>query len=155
MSSVAQTEQSRELVTALQLRLADRTLLVPNTAVAELVGQLHPLPAPAAGPVLGSLEWRGLTLPLLSFERLAGNPQALPDSKVRLVVLNSLRPVQGQSFYALVIREIPRTLTLDQQLAADAQAQLQPFELAAVRLEGQALRIPDLAAVEQWLCSQN
>lgn len=154
MSNLAQAEHSNEQITALQLRLADRTLLVPNTAVAELAGRLYPLAEPAEGPLLGHIEWRGLSLPLVLFERLAGNPLAQPESKIRLVVLNSLQPIHGQSFYALAIQQIPRTLTVNQQLVHNEQAQLRPYELAAASLEGQDLVIPDLQQLEQWLCSQ-
>lgn len=154
MSSLATLEQGREQVTGLQLTLADRTLLVPNTAVAELVARLQKIDGQAAGAVLGLVEWRGLQLPLLSFERLSGDPELPVEGPVRLVVLNSLQPVHGQNFYALAICQIPRTLVVDAQLHRDTQAQVQPYELERVILEGRHLCLPDLAAIEAWLAEQ-
>ncbi len=154
MSTLAPVEQGQEQVTGLLLSLADRTLLVPNTAVAELVGRLQKIDGQAPGAVLGLVEWRGLQLPLLSFERLSGDDSCPVEGPVRLVVLNALKPVHGQDFYALAICQIPRTLTVDQHLQRDSQTPVQPYELDSVTLDGRNLRIPDLPAIEDWLAAQ-
>ena len=76
MSQAVTDQNSAASLTGLLLPLSDRTLLVPNVALAELI----PYRAPQATPglpawLLGQVAWRDLRLPLLSFEA-ADEPEA-------------------------------------------------------------------------------
>lgn len=68
MSQAVVTQNSVSSLTGLVVPLADRALLLPNVAVAELIPYRTP-PAMAGMPdwFLGQVAWRDLSLPLLSF----------------------------------------------------------------------------------------
>src|SRR5690606_11369984 len=69
MSQAITTENTVTSLTCLAIPLADRTLLIPNVVVAELIP--YRAPQPSAGMpawFLGQINWRDLRLPLLSFE---------------------------------------------------------------------------------------
>ena len=150
MSQAPATQNSVNSLTALLVRLADRTLLLPNVAVAELI----PYRAPQVSPgmpdwLLGQVAWRDLRLPLLSFEAASGG-QAQVGAGARVAVLNALGGRPEVKFIALLVQGIPHSLKVDGNLAR-ANAPLAPLELEAVSLGDEVVKIPDLIGLEQKL----
>ncbi|TDQ38122.1 chemotaxis protein CheW [Thiopseudomonas denitrificans] len=147
-----QAEQQQ--MTGLMLALSDRTLLVPNTAVAELVAWQPADDLPGGvqrDGLVGRIGWRGLQLPLLSFEVLAGGTEPDVTESTRIAIFNSLEASAGAGFYAVLLQGIPRSIQVDNRLQPDNQAALRNGELAAVQLGGQSMFIPDLEGLEQGL----
>lgn len=150
MSQAVATPNSVTSLTGLLLPLADRTLLLPNVALAELI----PYRAPQLGEgmpawFLGQIAWRDLRLPLLSFEAASAG-QALVGPGARVAVLNALGGRPKVKFIALLLQGIPRSIKVGADLAR-AEVPLAPLELAAVSLGEEVARIPDLAGLEQLL----
>lgn len=141
-------------LTCLVLNVSGRKLVLPNTSVAEIVPFRH-IEKLARAPqwLAGKIEWRGLHLPVLSYAELADcYDDAEPSDRV--VILNALGKRDDFRFFAMAISGIPSALRVDASLAADMQAELESFELQAVRLaQGQAAYIPDLASLEDLLLS--
>jgi chemosensory pili system protein ChpC len=143
--------QDAESLTGLLMPLADRMLLMPNVAVAELI----PYRAPQAVQgmpawFLGQVQWRDLSLPLLSFEA-ASSGQAQPVSNTaRVAVLNAVGGRDHVKFIALLVQGIPHSIKVDASLAR-ADVALAPLELDAVNLGDVQARIPDLVGLEQKL----
>jgi chemosensory pili system protein ChpC len=150
MNQPVATRSSAESLTGLLLPLADRTLLVPNVALAELVSYRAPI-VTAGMPAwfLGQISWRDLSLPLLSFEA-ASNGLAQVDPGARVAVLNALGGRPQVRFIALLLKGIPHAVKLDGKLAR-ADVALAPLELDAVQLEDQVAKVPDLVGLEQLL----
>ena len=134
--------QDAESLTGLLMPLADRMLLVPNVAVAELI----PYRAPQAVQgmpawFLGQVQWRDLSLPLLSFEAASsGEPQPV-GSAARVAVLNAVGGRDHVKFIALLVQGIPHSIKVDASLAR-ADVELAPLELDAVNLGDMQARIP-------------
>lgn len=150
MSQAVATQTSSESLTGLLLPLADRTLLVPNVALAELVAYRAPQHTPGMPAwLLGQIGWRDLRLPLLSFEA-ASNGQTQIAAGARVAVLNALGGRPQVKFIALLLQGIPHSLKVDSKLAR-AEVALAPLELEAVQIGEQVARIPDLVALEQLL----
>lgn len=143
--------QDAESLTGLLMPLADRMLLVPNVAVAELI----PYRAPQAAQgmpawFLGQVQWRDLSLPLLSFEAASsGEPQPV-GSAARVAVLNAVGGRDHVKFIALLVQGIPHSIKVDASLAR-ADVELAPLELDAVNLGDMQARIPNLVGLEQKL----
>lgn len=139
----------RNTLTGLLLPLSDRSLVLPNVAVAELIGYqpCTPLPHQPAW-LLGWIDWRSQRLPLLSFEAASGG-QTQVGERARIVVLNALGDTPRR-FFALLVQGIPRTCKLDSQLNY-VDVPLAPLELAAVQVGEQVARVPDLPGLEQLL----
>ncbi|AYF89029.1 chemotaxis protein CheW [Pseudomonas sp. DY-1] len=150
MSQAVTTQNSSASLTGLLLPLSDRTLLVPNVALAELI----PYRAPQATPglpawLLGQVAWRDLRLPLLSFEAAAGG-EAKVGSGARVAVLNALGGRPHVKFIALLLQGIPRSLKLEEDVRR-ANAPLAALELDSVQIGTDVAKIPDLVALEQML----
>ena len=139
----------RNTLTGLLLPLSDRSLVLPNVAVAELIGYqpCTPLPHQPAW-LLGWIDWRSQRVPLLRFEAACGG-QTQVGERARIVVLNALGDTPRR-FFALLVQGIPRTCKLDSQLNY-VDVPLAPLELAAVQVGEQVARVPDLPGLEQLL----
>ncbi|QKE64934.1 chemotaxis protein CheW [Aquipseudomonas campi] len=150
MSQAVTTANSTSNLTALLVPLADRTLMLPNVALAELIPYRAPQITPGLPAwFLGQIAWRDLQLPLLSFEAASnGQPQIGPG--VRVAVLNALGGRDQVKFIALLVQGIPRSLKVDGHLAR-ANEVLAPLELDAVQLGEAVVKIPDLIGLEQKL----
>lgn len=137
-------------LTGLLLPLADRHLIVPNVAVAELIDY-----QPAAFDLdtppwyLGRVTWRNRQIPLLSFESACGAKIAIGE-RARIVILNALGGRPELKFMALLVQGIPRSYKLDSQLSY-VDVPLCSLEQAAVQVGEQVAKVPDLLALEALL----
>ncbi|MGP0171519.1 chemotaxis protein CheW [Pseudomonas sp. NCHU5208] len=150
MSQAVAIQNSADSLTGLLVPLADRTLLLPNVAVAELIPYRAPQTSEGMpGWYLGEVAWRDLRLPLLSFEAASGG-EAQVASRARVAVLNALGGRPKVKFIALLVQGIPRSLKVERELPA-AEVELAPLELGAARVGEDVVRIPDLIGLEQLL----
>ena len=151
MTQAVATEQTVAQITGLLLTLSDRLLLLPNTAVAELVAYRNVQPAENSPSwLLGQIAWRDLSLPLLSFEAAASDAPANIDN-ARVVIINAIGGRPKFRFFALLIKGIPRSVRIDHSLQRLADEPLQALELDAVSIDGEVAKTPDLAGLEQKL----
>ena len=130
----------RSSLTGLLLPLGDRTLVLPNVAVAELSGQRNVVCQ------RGEPDWRQQRLPLIGFEAACGGETPCGE-RARVVVLNALGDT-GLRYLALLLQDIPRSCKLDSQLNY-VDVALGRLELAAVQVGEQVARVPDLAGLER------
>ena len=150
MSQAPVAGSAPQTLNCLLLPLTDRTLLLPSVALAELINQRPVEPRPGMPDwYLGEIVWRGLRLPLLSFETASsGTLPAAPASGARVAVINAIGGRPHLRFFALLVQGIPRPCKLDAALAA-AGAPLAALELGSAVAGGEAARIPDLIGLEQ------
>ena len=150
MSQAPVAGSAPQTLNCLLLPLTDRTLLLPSVALAELINQRPVEPRPGMPDwYLGEIVWRGLRLPLLSFETASsGTLPAAPASGARVAVINAIGGRPHLKFFALLVQGIPRPCKLDAALAA-AGAPLAALELGSAVAGGEAARIPDLIGLEQ------
>lgn len=139
-------------LTGLIIPLAGAPLLLPNVAVAELVGY-RLSQASAQGPewFLGWTNWRDQRIPVIDPGVMLGQP-ANDGLAPRMVILNAVGGRPGVNFLGLRVSGIPRTKRV---VRGEMQAAGEGGEFVSrqVRLadEEQLLLIPDLEAVEQAL----
>lgn len=147
----AVVDQSAAQLTGLLLTLSDRLLLLPNTAVAELVAYRHVQPAEnSPNWLLGQISWRDLNLPLLSFEAASSDASVVTE-RARVVIVNAIGGRPKFRYFGLLIQGIPRSTRIDESLLSEQDETLLPLELDAVNIEGEIAKIPDLIALEQKL----
>jgi chemosensory pili system protein ChpC len=132
-------------------------LVLPNTAIAEIVSfKKFDVPEnEVARWILGTIDWRELRIPLISFEMASGQLDKQPtvNKNTRIVVLNTVTGSEQLHFYGLVVQGIPRLIALDHSNTHDApdQLELNPFELRKVLVDGNIATIPDQEAIENSL----
>lgn len=135
------------------LPVGERPLLLPNAAVAEVIGFLEPEPQSEIPDwLLGRIEWRGRHVPVVSWERMVEGRE--PDwnaQRVRIAVLNTLNgnpdlPHIGILSVGLarLVRIHANALTED-PLGEDTS----PLVSAAVVIADSTAWIPDLDELER------
>lgn len=146
------TDDTRILPCVL-IPLTDRQLLLPSVSIAEVVDHATELETGDTPPWLaGYLDWRGLRLPVVSYEAANGGQTVLPEiGRGRVVVLNTIGPQSSRlPFLALVTQGIPSQTRLEaSQVLASAGSEAGPADLMQVGLEGEQAWIPDLEYLEE------
>jgi len=131
--------------------LAHHRLLLPNTAVAEVVPYSSHQAPPEDAPnwFLGMLNWRGQEIPLISLDILLGEPAPAIDKQTRCVVFNTLTSNQTLPFFTTLSRGIPHLLRLSEaELAASENEREHEFILSSVVVGEESALIPDLNKLE-------
>ncbi len=140
-----------ELVTFL-MPVTKRYLLLPNVTVAEIIH--HRAPAqPDDMPTwfLGNLEWRGQSVPMVSFEALNEEPFQADGRRQNIAVLNGITNPDKLPFLAVLTQGAPRLMRLTPDEISsddDAQDRKGPAELMVVSANGETASIPDLNFIE-------
>lgn len=145
----------QDSIRTLIIPLQGRNLLLPNVAVAEVVAYMAPRPvAGAPAWLLGSINWRGLNIPLVSYDGLYGSEVAGGVGQARIAVLNTVQPDSGLPFYALVTTGIPQLKRVNAEQLTEQTAEGRAGVLTQVQVGDVPAVIPDLAALESAVAQQ-
>lgn len=151
MSQAVATQSSTPSLTGLLMPLSDRTLLLPNVAVAELIAYRAPQVSEGMPNwFLGQITWRDLLLPLLSFEAASNGQVTTVSPGARVAVINALGGRPAVKFIAVLVQDIPRSIKVGAELVR-ADVELSPLELDAIQFGETVLKVPDLIGLEQKL----
>ncbi|UZE96531.1 chemotaxis protein CheW [Alkalimarinus alittae] len=151
-------EESISILSSLYLPVVGGSLLLPNVSVAEIVDYQSP-DAVSDAPewFLGNIKWRGVTLPVISYERLNDTP--LPDhlSNTRIAVINTIGTKhEALPFFAITTQGIPRQTKIDQENIKEVEeASLGPADLMKVVVMGDEAIIPNLEYIEKMVLESN
>lgn len=144
-------EQKKEDIPSLMLPLSGRVLLVPTVSVAEIVHFETPK-AVVNSPdwLLGTMMWRELEIPLISYEVLNGEDDPGVNALTRVTVLNNSGLSEDLNFYALVTQGTPKLSRItEDDVELNKGAKVSDFETLAVLVESEEMCIPDLSKIER------
>ena len=134
-------------------------LVLPNTSIAEVVSHQGVEDFDADNVpqwVVGQISWRGIKLPLLSFESAMGENAPSISKSARVVVLNAGSHTESLPFYAIVSQGIPRLMALKGEAIIDAPEQSDsPYVMRHTLVDGNPAIIPNLEIIENELRSAN
>lgn len=142
-----------ELISSFYLPVTDGKLLLPNVSVAEVLDYQQPEPSAEAAPeyILGTIRWRGLSLPVISFER-ANQSEMKAGAGARIAVINTVNSSNDElPFFALVTQGIPRLVKITEAAIEALDSDLGPAQSALVRVDGEAACIPNIDYLEQLI----
>jgi chemosensory pili system protein ChpC len=133
--------------------LHEHKLLLPNTAVAEVVPYEEHNPMDDLPEwLMGSINWRGKTVPLTCFDTLLGSPRPEVSRDTRVIVLNTLTGNQTIPFFAILSQGIPHLLRVAEDQLEKAEDETEnDFVLSTVIVGEERALIPDLNRLEQAL----
>ena len=137
------------------LSLEGDPIILPNTAVAEIINYTDPTPVDNSPEwLLGTMEWRGIRIPLMSLESAMGKGMPATSSNNHIAILNSISDDDSLSFYAIVTGGLPRLINLDEKkITAAANDDSEELVLSNVLVNKTAAIIPDLNAIEEMVKS--
>lgn len=142
-----------ELISSFYLPVTDGKLLLPNVSVAEVLDYQQPEPGAKASPdyILGTIRWRGLSLPVVSFER-ANQREMKAGAGARIAVINTVSSSNDElPFFALVTQGIPRLVKITEAAIETLDGDLGPAQSALVRVDGEDACIPNIDYLEQLI----
>lgn len=148
-----QTRTESNSVSSLLVPVQNKSMLVPNVVIAEVI-PLEPLEPMSDSPpwMLGYASWRGEQLPVLSFEIANSQVHAQDSENSRIAVLNCVSDQSKYRFYAIRVQGIPRMVKLTEtEVREDKQTSTgQAEKMAVITQLGKAV-IPDLDYLESLL----
>ena len=142
-------------IATLLIPMQQKPLLVPEACIAEIVDYRRPTPGQQqADWYLGNVGWRGLEIPLISFERLNQGRFADFSATARIAIMHNTSGNPDLPFYAVVIQGLPQPVPAKETDVKSAAADSGPAEMARVLVREMPAVIPNLPLVEEQLASQ-
>lgn len=148
--------ESRQLKSLL-LPLGGMTVIVPSTAVAEVV-TLEGVARQGQAPdwFLGVTRWRGVDVPLIAYDRLCRAREDSPPAGGRFVILYGLR--EHPRFYGLRIESLPNNETVDESTLRPADGggpAAEKFIQMRALIDTRECAIPDFDALESAIAAHS
>lgn len=144
-----------QVISSLYLPIVDAKLLLPNVNVAEVIEYVKPSPKENVPSFyLGDIEWRGIELPLISFELVTGKEAPERNPEIRIAVLNSVgTDNKALPFLGLLTQGLPRLVKVSSDLVQEGENTTSPAELGRVKVDGEDAIIPNLEHLEEVVLS--
>jgi chemosensory pili system protein ChpC len=127
-------------------------LLLPNVAVAEIIGYTDPAPYASAPPwLLGSVSWRGFPVPLVSLAMANEQPiEVVQSRRPRIVICYTPSGNKALPYVGIVAAESPRLARLSPEVLEPTQVPAEnPFVLHSLIYAETLAWIPDMDAIER------
>lgn len=140
-----------QLLPCVMIPMIDRQLLLPNVSIAEVVDYAGAEPEPDAPEwIVGRLNWRGLDLPVISYDAANGGRAVLPQgNRGRIAVLNTIGQHHSElPFMAMITQGIPSQARLSAEQVRRIDAETGPADLMVVDVDGHTAHIPNLEYLE-------
>ena len=141
-------ENDNVVLTMLLSLHANELLIVPNVSVAEIIATKTPTPYNNSPEwLLGSIEWRGVQIPLLSVERMRDqNFDETPA--MRYAVFNSYTGSSDVPFFAIELQAIPKMLQITpDDVKALASAPVSLVDTMRIETPYGRAAVPNLAVI--------
>lgn len=96
-------------IRCMQLPLLGLQILMPNSAVAEIIGYSEPEPEFKGNEWLdGLISWRGVMMPVISLEKMCQSVSNDPGPRSRIAVLYNVESDQDLPYVGMILQDIPR-----------------------------------------------
>jgi chemosensory pili system protein ChpC len=134
------------------ISLQKQSVFLPQSSIAEII-PYEPLQRLEDTPdwFLGLLNWRGIQVPVASFEMLTVERVSfslVSVSSASLVIIKGLSSKETLPYHAMVAQTIPKLVQLNEEMLVDSEESPVQTEVARVRYGDELISIPDLDYVE-------
>lgn len=143
---------------SLLIPLAGERLIVPRASVAEVVSYQRP-DAMAGAPswYLGTINWSGRTVPVVSFEGACG--QAIPSAggRTRIVVFYCLGQKVQSGVFGILTQGFPQLVRVNPDVVKADSTRTFPERMPVVcqvRMINETPLIPDLERLEEIIAEE-
>ena len=133
-------------VRCMLLPLTSLRLLVPNSAVAEIIGYSTPRPlADCSDWFPGVVLWRGVHVPVVAVEQICGVATAAVGSRARIAIIYNPDKDPDLPYFGIHMQDIPRAYLADPESTESGNSDgLSDYLLTRVDDEQLARVIPDV-----------
>lgn len=108
-------------IRCMQLPLINMHLLVPNSAVAEIIGYTETIPAgDEVDWLLGVINWRGVNVPVVAFEMMCETEnQVVTSPRSRIAIVYNINGDKELPYYGILLQDIPRAYLAEEERMMD------------------------------------
>jgi chemosensory pili system protein ChpC len=144
---------------SLLVPLADERLILPRACIAEVVTWQQPERVTNA-PLwyLGTIQWSGRIVPVISFEATCGKAIPVAGGRTRIVVCVGLTGKLTGGYFGMVTQGFPQLVRLSPDIIKSDPHQpffdRQPI-MCQVRMINEAPLIPDFERLEQMISEES
>lgn len=133
-------------VRCMLLPLNGLNLLVPNSAVAEIIGYSTPRALPGSSDWFqGVVLWRGVYVPVVSVERLCEMATAEVRPRARIAIIYNPEKDADLPYLGIHIQDIPRAYLAEAETTiSGGEEDLSEYLITRVDEDEKARAIPDL-----------
>jgi len=128
--------------------LTDGYVVLPNSAVAEVLAYSAPEPFKAS-PIwlLGEIAWHGWQVPVISYEQLIDeNAGHISTSRARILIIKTLGESTQVNYIGLVIQGLPKLKKVTAESLIEKQTEgLAETLFSEVLIDNEIAMIPELA----------
>ncbi len=138
----------QEPIRCMQLPLDGMQILVPNAAVAEVIGYVEPEQTREEPGLRGVIHWRGVMVPVIAVEELCGKALAKPSPRSRIAIIYQPDGDPGLPYLGIILQDIPRGYLAEQdRMQSLFDGHECPYLLGRADPMHDHLLIPDLDAM--------
>ena len=146
------------VIHCLTIPLNDETALLPNAAIAEVIGYKEPTSIDDAPDwFFGYIEWRDKRVPLVSFEAISGKEVVNAKKNSRIAVLNTLNGNSQIPYVAILSQGIPSLAIVQENGLEDKNDNDENRQAvgAFVEVGGIEALVPNIDEIEDRLIKLN
>jgi len=137
----------QESIRCIQLALRDMQLLLPNSVVAEIISYVRPEQAGHEW-LDGIMTWRGVSVPVVSIEKMCQQAHVEPGARSRIAVIYNLHNDDEMPYVGIILQDIPRAFLAEQdRMPAQTSGSGCEFMQGRADVMNSELMIPDLDAI--------
>ncbi len=142
---MAETESIR----CMQLPIENAQLLLPNSAVAEIIGFTQPETQNQESDwFTGLISWRGVMVPVVSIERLCQSAYSEPGPRSRIAIIYNPDGENDLPYLGLILKDIPRAYLAEQERLIESIVEVDcPYLASRADAMLEELMVPDLDAI--------
>lgn len=148
---------SNELYSLL-VPLAQERLIVPRACVAEVVTWQAPEKMEGAPSwYLGTIQWSGRPVPVISFEAVCGQTPPPPGTRTRIVIFVGLSSKITGGYFGVATQGFPQLVRVNPDVVKSDPSRSFPEHgpiLCQVRMLNESPLIPDFECLEQMISEE-
>ena len=142
-------------IRCMQLPLLNMHLLLPNSAVAEIIGYNIPEnDVQQSGWFHGNIEWRGVMVPVISLEQLCERESTGPGARTRIAVVYNPAIDANLPYIGLILQDIPRAYLAEEERLMEGIAPGCKYLLSQLDMMTEQQCIPNLDAIADVIKKQ-
>lgn len=128
-------------------------VIVPTSIIAEVITERQDLLVMGARDgLIGKMQWRGLSLPLIAFEAAIGKAVPSYGEQVRIVVFSSVNDDPDLPYFAMIVQGVARLVRLNESdFMPQPEPEESPFIAAHVKYAGASTYVPNFEHIESFL----
>ncbi len=139
---------TEDIIRCMLLPLAQDWLLLPNAAVAEIIAFVEPTQCDS-DLLIGFIDWRGVSVPIMSFEEVCG--LAIKESSIRdrIAILYNPDGDEKKSYLGIKLIDIPMSFRAEKDKLVDEEILIDRAEFVVSQLndDNRRLFIPNLDTI--------